>query len=175
MIIVVEGCDNSGKTTIALKLAKRLKGLYLKSENIPPKREYLAQYMGLLAVAELYGNGIVVSDRHHAVSEPIYGSIIRGGHQLEEIAIQLALTQISAFVYCRPSDELIIGKMPEREQMPGVLRNARKLIEAYDQYFESTYLDFQHKVWTYDYTKNSDEALALEILRYTEPKQLTKG
>lgn len=166
MIIVVEGVDNSGKTSIAMWLAKRLKGLYLKSEHIPPEAMQLRQYMNILTVAEIYGNGIIVSDRHHAVSDPIYGHILRGGTKLESDLIERAMKQIHAFVYCRPSDELIIDRMAERDQMAGVLPNVRRIIQAYDFYFEDTFLDQRHKVWTYDYTKDSEEALAQEILKY---------
>ncbi len=166
MIIVVEGCDNSGKSTIAAKLAKRLRGLLIKSEHIPPLNEHLQEYMEVLQAAEMYGNGVVVSDRHHVVSEPIYGDIIRGGHKLKEVTIKQALDQISAFVYCRPSDELILGTMAERQQMAGVTKNASALLKGYDQFFGSDFEYYRQKVWTYDYTKDSEEALAREIQIY---------
>ncbi len=164
MIIVCEGVDNSGKSTLALWLAKRLKGIYVKTENIPPRDKFLPQYANILTAAQLYGNGIVVSDRHHAISEPIYGPICRGSSSISVSAATAYLTQVNAYVYCRPSNERIIATMPEREQMSGVIQNVQRLIDAYDKFFEAP----DARVWRYDWTKDSSEALAQEILRYAQ-------
>lgn len=164
MIIVVEGADNSGKTTIALNLAKRLKAIYVKSENIPPEERFLGQYGMILTSANVYGNGIVISDRHHAVSDPIYGPIVRGWTKLDVDEALAHIRRIDAFVYCRPTEDVITRTMNERKQMAGVAQNAHKLIQAYDKFFAQEFI--RTKVWIYDYTKDSEEVLAREIQRY---------
>lgn len=163
--IVVEGVDNSGKTTIALKLVKRLKGIYLKTEFIPPERESLAQYATIIEAATYYGNGIVISDRHAAVSDPIYGPIVRGWTKLEWDEVLVQIANVEAFVYCRPSDDVIMRTISTREQMAGVVKNTHALIQAYDAFFGE--LESRTaRVWRYDYTKDDTEVLAREIHKY---------
>lgn len=165
MIIIVEGVDNSGKTILANKLAKKLKAILIKTENIPPEATALYQYAGILQAAEAYGNGIVVSDRHAAISDPIYGPICRGWTKLLLGECANEIDRVDAIVYCRPSDELILSNLSERDQMAGVVTNVKALIDAYDQFFGQLELK-NGKVWRYDWSKDDVNILAQEIQRY---------
>lgn len=163
-IIVVEGCDNAGKTTIAMKIAKRFKALFVKTEAVPPKPHFLNQYQTVLESARYYGNGVVVSDRHMAISEVIYGTIVRSHPQMDVIeAAKVVVNSIDLLIYCRPPDATILHTMPERDQMHGVLENARALIHAYDEYFSN--LTHKHFL-RFDWTRDSEEALYQEIQSY---------
>lgn len=164
MIIVVEGTDNAGKTTLALSIAKQMKAIYVKSENIPPKDEYLPQYAHLLNKGEDYGNGIVITDRHHAVSEPIYGPIVRGASSVTLRLAEDYLAAIDVFVFCRPPNEAITRTMNERKQMPGVDRNIHQIIDRYDKFFLRE--DIRGRTFRYDWTKDSEQLLMAEIKRY---------
>jgi thymidylate kinase len=165
MIIVVEGTDNAGKTTLALSIAKQMKAIYVKSENIPPKNEYLNQYSFILTAASEYGNGIVISDRHHAVSEPIYGPLVRGASSIDVQQAEFQLRSIEVFIFCRPPNERITKTMNERKQMAGVDRNIDKIIERYDKFFLRE--DIRGRTWRYDWTKDSEQLLMAEIKRHT--------
>jgi hypothetical protein len=147
MIVVFEGCDNSGKTTAALAMAKALRAAFLKVERPSTGLDLLA-FQNILEVARAY-SGVVVVDRHVAISEPIYGNTVRGGHQLRPSDIGLCLSRITHIVYCRPPSNRIMETIGEREQMRGVLANARQIIEAYDHYFKDADPKLVHR---YDYT-----------------------
>jgi adenylate kinase family enzyme len=164
MIIVVEGPDNAGKTTLALLLAKRLKAIYVKTEFIPPERGSLAEYSRILEAAEAYGNGKVISDRYAAVSDPLYGPIVRGWTKLDPEQVQEELSKVDAFVYCRPPDGHMLKTMNVREQMDGVTKNANELIRAYDLFFQE--MTAWGKVWRYDWSKDDPNILAREIQKY---------
>lgn len=164
MIIVVEGTDNAGKTTLALSMAKKMKAIYVKSENIPPKDEYLDQYSTILIACQEYGNGIVITDRHHAVSEPIYGPIVRGASSIDQKFAAAFLGGINAFVYCRPSNSVITRTMNEREQMKGVSHNIEAIIEMYDKFFAQPHI--RERTWVFDWTKDLEQVLIEEIRRY---------
>lgn len=150
-IIVVEGVDNSGKTTLALELAKRLRAVFVKVER-PAKGNDLPAFSNILEVASLY-SGIVVIDRHVAISEPIYGEIIRGGHALREDEMKSAIARVTDIVYCRPPTDVIMGTLEVRGQMEGVVKHAAELLKAYDFLFEEDVPGVGHKLHRYDYTQ----------------------
>lgn len=133
MIIVIEGPDNGGKTTLAAFLAKQLRAVYVKVER-PRRAVDLVAYQSILEVARGY-SGIVVSDRHVAISEPIYGTIIRGSHELGQNDINMCLGQLDVVVYCRPPMAAIMRTMDERPQMEGVIENTTQIVDAYDEFF----------------------------------------
>lgn len=153
MIIVVEGPDNAGKTTLALELAKKLRALFVKAER-PRHRPDLLIYQGILEQAQRY-SGLVVVDRHLAISEPIYGSIIRGGHDLDADDIALCCSRMDAVIYCRPPTGVILASLSGRTHMSGVLENAGAIIRAYDALFhpESAWDNLFH----YDFTKQNPQ------------------
>lgn len=165
MIIVVEGCDNSGKTTLALALAKHLKAIFLKTERVPPFADDLFAYHRILEKAVQYGEHRVVSDRHAAISDPIYGPIIRGHTRLREDDVNRCIEEMDVIVYCRPPDKMIIGNMPERQQMHGVIQNVADLIRAYDEFFANDPRLARKRVFTYDWTRDSSVQLFEEIKR----------
>ena len=149
MIIVVEGPDNAGKTTLCQYIAKKMRAVLIKAER-PSKGPDLQAYTNMLEVARLY-SGIVVTDRHVAISEPIYGTIIRGGHPLAEGDIVNARARIHAIVYCRPPTPAILSTIADRSQMEGVLDHAERIIMAYDELFLR---DWSFPILGYDYTQD---------------------
>jgi cytidylate kinase len=160
MIIVVEGPDNSGKTVLALKLAKLLDSIYIKSYHIPIvySAEILA-YQATLEQAETF-SPFVISDRHPAISEPIYGSLIRGGHRLRSEDIVHCQEAIHTYVYCRPHLTTILNTLPEREQMEGVRDNISGIISLYDQIFDSLRHEGRIPVYIFNYVTDKPEYLA---------------
>lgn len=97
MNIVLEGHDNSGKSTLAAMLAKRL-GREIYSSEGPEK------YPGELALRVSYYNlqTNAIFDRHPCVSDLIY-SIARGKpSSLSEDVVQRFYAQPKIFIYCDP-------------------------------------------------------------------------
>lgn len=140
MIVVIEGPDNSGKTTLAVRLASMSGAVYLKSQRPSELKELqLAKFNHLLQSAERY-NGVAITDRHPAISELIYGKVLRGGHSLSPDSIENSLSYVDAIIFCRPHSEKLLSTLRERAHLDGVIDNASQLIEAYDawawRYFE---------------------------------------
>lgn len=76
-----------------------------------------------------------IFDRWSAISEPIYGRVLRGAQytveQKEQLHRWTAREGNPLVIYCRPRDETILNfKEP---QMVGVIDRAKLLIEAYDE------------------------------------------
>jgi len=164
MIVVVEGPDNAGKTTLAMFLAKQLRAAYVKVER-PKAGVDLMRFQRILDVAEPY-SGFVVADRHVAISEPIYGTIIRGGHQLPSADINWCLNQIDVIIYCRPAVDKIASSISDRPQMEGVVENTRAIVRAYDEYMLEVHLDQRHLLRRYDYENDKSEHLVQWLRQY---------
>lgn len=161
MIIVFEGPDNAGKTTAALAVAKALRAVFLKVER-PKAGNDLAAFCRIVDVAQTY-SGHVVMDRHVAISEPIYGRICRGKHDLSPDGILMALGSIDLAVYCRPPTHKILGTIEERAQMEGVVDNLTAIIDAYDFFFQEAN---EHNWELYDFTTQTEEDLLERIKRH---------
>lgn len=157
MIVVIEGPDNAGKTTLAAIVAKRMNALYIKAER-PRRGPDLLEYQGIIEHARAY-SGLVVTDRHVAISEPIYGTICRGGHDLKQEDVTLCISRLDAVVYCRPPQSYILETIAKREQMDGVIENAQKIIHAYDHIFALNCQQDRPRWVKYDYTNNGHDSL----------------
>jgi thymidylate kinase len=86
VIVILEGPDNSGKTHLAEQLVKRIGTNVEVIHNGPPpeKGDLLQHYCDQVTTAHLKQSRdgrTTIFDRL-ALSEVIYGSIIRGGHRL---------------------------------------------------------------------------------------------
>lgn len=152
MRIVVEGCDNSGKTTFALRLAEDLKALYLKTHMKPDSLEYMYKWAACVyGLTTLYPAPLVF-DRDHFISDQVYGPLIRGvAYTPDPRVIQRHLAG-STIVYCRPPDEYILH-WGDREQMPGVKETALQLIQAYDKIMLEEIAPMPDVAfWLYDYS-----------------------
>ena len=101
MIIVLEGIDNSGKSTLAKYLSAKF-GWSVQGSEGPPKYEgemndRLARYVSL---------DNIIFDRHPVVSQEIYKTI-RTGHDaagMDPLYVRLFYASMPLFVYCDPLD-----------------------------------------------------------------------
>lgn len=136
-MIILEGPDNSGKSTLAAKLHRDL-GIRVihsikPSENWTSKMVYEHCLKQIAPQTE-----VAILDRVTAISEAIYGPICRGESALGNYQTEALLDlwqRPYTVVYCRPDDETILDNQG-REQMPGVLENHKRIIEAYDRMME---------------------------------------
>ena len=145
-------------------LAKQLRAVYVKVER-PQRAVDLMAYQNILEVADDY-SGWVISDRHVAISEPIYGTILRGGYDLRPEDITRCYTRIGAIVHCRPPTPAVLSTVGDRPQMEGVIENSDRIIEAYDELFESIHLGQELLVKSYDFTKDSRDDLIDWLKQY---------
>lgn len=156
-MIVVEGMDGTGKTSLADKLCERL--------NVPKHKKFASSLggpppdlMNLLYadVVSMDEQPFSVYDRHGLISEFVYGPIVRGTlplgfdstttHRLIRMLAKRVLV-----VWCRPPFNVAHDNLkcaPNRD-MPGVFNNAAALYHSYEgfrQYWPGDSI-------SYDYTK----------------------
>lgn len=163
-MIIIEGCDNTGKTTLGHRLVDDIHGVYVTNKQ-PRKRELMIPYMKEMFL--LSAKMPLILDRWPAISEPIYGPILRGESALEEDAVVVAnhiLTWTNPLViYCRPPLDKVLGSIDERDQLPGVVENAEKIYHQYDEAMWRFSQDYR-PVLIYDYTRD----LYPEILNHVK-------
>ena len=135
MLIILEGADGSGKTSLATRIRKDLDEytLFLKSSG-PPSIGQLADVIGWLASVPT--RIPLVCDRLSVISEYVYGPIIRGkclhGLTPEQIANWLR-ARPSLVIHCRPSYSALAAGVRKEVQMDGVILNHRHIIKGYDE------------------------------------------
>lgn len=131
MIIVVEGPDNSGKSTLAQELSRKLGWQVLHSGGpCESKQDYMER------IVKIYNSHRVIWDRHPAVSEYIYGPVLRGVYNYIPLN---AFPRESLVIYCRPPDEVLLDFRTHRknhrisdEHDQQVEARARDIIKVYD-------------------------------------------
>lgn len=133
-MIILEGPDNSGKTTLGQRLETAL-GVTLIHSTRPPAD---ASSSDLIEHAVLQVEPRrVIMDRNYLISELVYGTILRGGPALgRERHLKLMNDMLELghilIIYCRPSADTILDN-GNRQQMIGVIEAHGKIISNYDR------------------------------------------
>ena len=162
MTVIVEGMDNSGKTTLVQKIAA------FGAELIPSR----GKPDGIRAPIEIdrlwNETHARVYDRFVAFSDEVYGRVLRGKNVLDPDpwgAILRTMRSGVLLVYCRPPDGVILN-WDGREQMAGVIDNAPKLLQAYDKMVDIIEeLGFENQVLRHNYTDPFNEKQMLKEVR----------
>lgn len=163
-MIIIEGMDNSGKTTLARTLAAHFAWPLVHSPGYYSK-------MVSWAKSTLTIRGSRVYDRHPCISEQVYGPILRDKDEFKTLegkkVLKLFVKINPLVIYCKPPDSVIVNDMGE--QMEGVKNSAFHLIMAYNRLV--AYL----KLWgllvvKYDYTEHSETGWTnlLDTIAYKE-------
>ena len=163
MIIVVEGPDNSGKTTLAHRLAKDLAGVYVKSESKPEQTQTVDLFDTWIRSADspvLFP--YVVCDRHHWISTPIYDLILRRPSRIDMFAATMACSRFHA-IYCRPPVSRIRHFNDDISQLTGVTENIQWIVDEYDRVFCGHSRRIFASVIVYDWTVDSYENVLLPV------------
>jgi hypothetical protein len=132
-MIILEGPDNAGKSTLARQLSKLLEIPQRHSERPDPAwtpLECLEHSSRQLRPQR------AILDRIYAISEPIYGPVCRGKNALGDKARQAILDLYQRpylIIYCRPRLATILANNG-RDQMDGVVDNHNKLVQKYDDF-----------------------------------------
>ena len=141
-MIIIEGMDNSGKTT----LIETLKGVHGNAVDIikPPGpfsssaelKDWMSPEMDKCRTFQ-YNNGMIRYDRFPIISELVYGPIVRGESMVDGPLFDETFHDLTSaafpvtFIYCRPPDEKILD-FGIREQMDGVREKSLELLYGYD-------------------------------------------
>lgn len=179
MIIIVEGMDGTGKTTLVQQLAHRLDmepKKFIKSSG--PDENYrltlvanTISEINELEIASAEGRAIKrLYDRFPLISEDIYGPILRdrncfGGLYYPLKRRLLALKTV--IVYCRPDRDVIRANVQQAPQMSGVLEHFDELLDAYDKLFiELTESPVNSYITVFDYIRDEVRELTYKIRRF---------
>jgi hypothetical protein len=101
-IVVVEGCDGTGKTTLAKYLCEKFNGHYIHNTYRWPKKMPVYHTAALHRAIKLAEEKLVVIDRLW-MSEAIYAAVYRGGSpwpQMGRIIDRVVLKHCGIYVMC---------------------------------------------------------------------------
>lgn len=153
-VIIVEGMDNTGKSTLIKRLAKALpkhRMIISPGPNQADQPQWIRTEIGIARTSA------TIYDRHPLISEEIYGPRIRGISHLTQhwphLWDMLVRDIYPTVIYCRPPRDEIIKTILEREQMEGVVENARTLIDMYDRFISEKVMTTL-PVYAYDFTND---------------------
>lgn len=142
-LIVVEGVDGSGKTTLIQNFRQATsKHSLIISRSGPPscKEDLLTTLYGITNLGRR--EVPIIVDRHPLISEPIYGPIIRGKSYVDppfnrENALEYVAATAHRVIYCKTDLETAQRASRRERQMDGVHDKYWALYQAYDKYMES--------------------------------------
>jgi len=135
-MIIVEGFDNTGKTTLAEHLSDAF-GLPILTrrttgaDGIP----FIMETLSILILEPL-----AILERHPVTAEWVYGPILRDKNALNEDPIlwdywvRKLLRSNPLVIYCRPPDDLVFN-FGTRKQMDGVIDKSKSILDRYDLLF----------------------------------------
>ena len=158
MIVIVEGSDFSGKTTLIQQLANDLNAFVVR--NRKPKRiEDVQSWINLVRAS---GDILVICDRTALISEPIYAPIIGRVPVLSEREGQAMLASLGpiALVYCDPGKDQVMKC--NNDQMAGVKENLEKIYDEYKLVMARSHVP----VYSYDFRGEGNYNHLLVYLRH---------
>ena len=155
-MIIVTGMDNSGKTTLAVKVSQVL-GLPLVKSLGPDhtKDEKHLWFLDQMTREATFPNSVIF-DRFLPFEEMVYGKVLRGDpiYSLDDSYMKSLKDLNPTIIYTRPSSEVIFN-FGDREQMKGVIETKEKLLIAWDDLMWKL-ANSGWNVQTYDYTVDSN-------------------
>lgn len=132
MIVIIEGMDATGKSTLAHRIHTRF-GWRVQPSEGPPKysgeiNERIRRYFTL-------HNHFVIYDRHPCISQPIY-SQFRGGDEVDPTLIEQIYSLSPFIIYCRnhPNNHYthLIKSHDSPEHITMIDRHSPEIQQSYD-------------------------------------------
>jgi hypothetical protein len=167
-VVILEGPDGAGKTTLANVLKDRF-GYQYHHEGPPPPEVNPLIYYGQILYDYTHGDTPVVFDRLHA-GELVYGPILRGKTTLTLEGIKLMNRVRSAYaihlVFCMPGRDVAYANW--RKRKGELFTDSTKFFDVYAAYEKMIQNPlFAHSgVW--DYTKLPVDIAAESLDRFVE-------
>ena len=180
VVILVEGVDNTGKSTLCTTLEEIYDvpiyhspvGRIISPTDRKAMRELAKRYISI--------DYRIILDRCCMVSDQVYGPVLRGksclrSKEWKELWYEFLDKRQPIVISCRPHDKPIIGTISERLQYPGVAFHIEKLIAQYDLRMNKVACDISSKhngstFVEYDYTKDPECKKLVETLAQRRKK-----
>lgn len=160
-MIILEGPDGAGKTTLLQDLLDTFPSIE-EHERASTSMGGPVKDIFEWAVADVETwtvQPLSFYDRHPLISEPIYGTILRGGydrrfdghegHPIKQKLVHRALT-----VMCLPPISNVVNNVKHEQQMDGVDGHITELYMAYNNRLLTHGEMMPHTVFHYDYTQS---------------------
>ncbi len=143
-MIIIEGMDNTGKTTLIHQLSQQFKLPSARTGTYPRKVSDILNWHNWASAAPR----TLILDRHPAISDLVYGPILRGStcstHEIARVA-----REDHYLVYCCPPFGTVQRSYHEREQMEGTEENLMQIYTEYQKVMLEIAPDF-----IYDFTNH---------------------
>lgn len=159
-MIIVDGLDNTGKTTLVNRLVKDLRLELAPKSPGPVSRNEMMVYMGpyLLDKFPWETQGIIF-DRFPIITEFPYGYAVRGNVNFtpEDFYYTMGLLRLHKpiFVYCTRDIDRVMETFDEREQMEGVKGVTLEITKNY----ETLMSFFPFPVFIYNFDTDSTDTM----------------
>ena len=184
-MIIVEGPDNSGKSTLIKNLAKDFKLRTLKCSRHGPPIDGNDNYQRTQEIIERalkFPDNNIIVDRISLIGEEIYGPILRGKNLWVEYPekkrnLWNSLRCLNTFfIYCRPPNNKVLDlsthelkKYDTKEHVLSVSINKDLIVNTYDNYF--AFWEGNYNFFKYDYTNPVDyQQLKYRLKEYLDGK-----
>jgi thymidylate kinase len=182
MIIILEGPDGGGKTTLSEKLRQMLN--HERLTNVVKHGPYTGMsseelcktYFRSMSQALTYDDHVIL-DRSW-LSEPIYGEVYRNGvtrvdmprHRMLE---RVALTRGAVVIHCQPEFALCVDTFKTRKDIEylDTTEQLGKVYDAYETLPMHTCLPIVH----YDYEKDTVSDLLEKVMAKSVPNRASGG
>jgi hypothetical protein len=162
-IIVVEGPDGAGKTTLINKLVE-MTGLPVAPRVVSKDAEAMVDLQAWVEDNVTQGFQPVIFDRHRLFSEPIYGPILRESFEpgFDNLCwFNEMLTKFyeckPVMIYCLPPFETV-RRNTQADPDNRVVQDHHTIKQVWSMYFNKVMTDhvLYGDAWIYDYTHPTD-------------------
>lgn len=176
-MIIVEGPDGAGKTTLARAIAQHYnlrieqKDKEDRSESHgPPQRSARERTWEALGIAVSGNHPVVIHDRLF-VSELIYGPIVRAATKFssqEAIWAERVFAALGApFIHCRPPKDVVLENIKGEAESQYAANRAAEIYDAYGSYWPGLL-----NTYVFDYTDPHPGGLYRFIDLYMERRRV---
>lgn len=164
-MLIVEGPDGSGKSTLVRRLSKDL-GLPVAPRIVGS--DTIAKFDLAAWTEQNVAKGFqrMLFDRHRLISEPIYGPILRGRQQTKFMDLGWMADMTWAFyganpiiLYCLPQLSTVWANVQRHDTDNSVVRSVKITEALYTAYVSRATMDFSRKVgrlYNYECTQYND-------------------
>lgn len=169
-MIIVEGFDCAGKSTLAIKIGLAINAPVLHPGG-PTRDETDVVACLLRSLSRMKQR--CVQDRVTHISESVYSMLPRPKHAVLALNAMREVAHAELIVYCRPPTEVLLEALREHSckehetqtHVDRVLEEAPTLIRLYDTVMHLAAMYAGCRVIRYDRTKDGDEQHVLDIVR----------
>lgn len=173
-VVILEGPDGAGKTTLATHLEQEHGFRYIHTGKPSGEGSLLVEYCLVLDQARRSGEKVVI-DRLH-VGESVYGPIMRGDDQITSEGQEIIQRFINAMgaveVFCLPPYNVCEKNWAERHfQGREYVTEVQKFKSIYAAYERFSRLPRHSKAMVYDYTSRSMGDTGETIVKELEGRQ----